>query len=136
MRTDDLLRAVRAALVGAGLEPVYLRRLSALDRAPEGGAVVRPGALRVTAQYINGSSEVELPIRVIVKRRDASRAMAEAEDAADALSALALDVEGTGVTVSAGADRAQELELSDSDWYVWEADAVASYTIEAKEAMQ
>lgn len=127
---EGVLKAVGASLTAAGLEPVYLRRLTAIDG--QEGVVVRPGTMRVATEYINGSCDVELPVRVIVKRRRASQAMAEAEDAADALDLRVLGVGGTEVTVAAAADRARELELSDSDWSVWEADVTASYRIEGK----
>lgn len=133
MRIPDLLKAIRAELIRNGIEPVYLRRLSALDGRE--GIVVKPGTLRVLAAYINGSSDVELPVRIIVKRRSAARAMADAEDAADAadaLNLLTLDA-GEPVTIQCDSDRAKELELSDADWSIWEADASATYHIEPKE---
>lgn len=133
MRTEDIVRAAAREVAAAGIEPVFARRLSALDRAPEGGAVVRPGPLRVIAAYINGASDVELPVRVIVKRRSAARAMAEAEDAADALSLVRVEGEDGEAVITCDAERAQELELSDADWSVWEADAVASFRIQPRE---
>jgi hypothetical protein len=135
IRQQDVIEAVGDVLRASGLSPVFLRRLSALDSSPEGGAVVRPGPLRVLNQYINGTSEVALPIRVMVKRREASVAMSEAEDAAEALGGLVLPL-GGGVALSCDEGRAHELELSDAGWYVWETDATAAYTIEAREAIQ
>lgn len=134
MRIQSLLEAMADALEAEGIGPVHLRRLSAIDGCE--GVVVRPGAARVSVQYIDGSCEVQLPVRVICKRRDAMLAMAEAEDAADALGMRAIDVDGTSVAVDCDADRARELELSDSDWSVWEAGLLCSYTDKPKEATE
>lgn len=130
---QGVIEAMGAVLTASGLSPVHLRRLTAIDG--QEGIVVRPGTLRATAEYIDGSCDVELPVRVIVKRRRAELAMAEAEDAAEALDGAVLDVGGSPVPVAAAADRARELELSDSDWNVWEADVTASYHIEGKSAL-
>lgn len=127
---QGVVEAVGGVLTASGLSPVYLRRLSAVDG--QEGVVVRPGTLRADVTYIDGSADVSLPLRVVVKRRSASRAMADAEDAAGTLDGLALEDGGTGVMLSAGADRARELELSDSDWSVWEADVTASWHTEGK----
>lgn len=127
---NAVLKAVGSALEGAGMAPVFLRRLTAIDG--QEGMVVRPGPMRSVAEYIDGSRDVELPVRVIAKRRSAAEAMAGAEDAADALDGALLEAGGSEVSVSSADDRARELELSDSDWNVWEADLTASWRIKGK----
>lgn len=131
MTEADVLRAVRDELKAAGLGPLHMRRLSAIDGRE--GIVIRPSAPRVSAAYIDGTSEVELPVRVICKRREAVRAMADAEDAADALALVAVKVGGDALTITCGPDMARELELSDADFHIWESTATARYEIRPKE---
>jgi len=127
MRVPDILRAVRDELRSAGLGPLYMRRLGALDGRE--GIVIRPGAARVLSRYIDGSADMEMPVRVICKRREAVRAMADAEDAADALSLAVVTAGGETAVITCEAERARELELSDAEYSVWEATATARYEI-------
>lgn len=126
----QVIEAVGGSLTASGLSPVYLHRLSAVDG--QEGVVVRPGTLSAQAEYIDGSADVSLPVRVIVKRRDSALAMAQAEDAAGLLDMTALTAGGSEVAFAAAADRARELELSGSGWYVWEADLTASWHIDGR----
>lgn len=130
MRVEDILRAVRGELDAAGLGPLYMRRLSAVDGRE--GIVIKPGTVRIRNQYIDGSADAELPVRVICKRREALRAMADAEDAADALSLATADIDGRTAVITCDEDRVRELELSDAEYHVWEAVAVVQYEIEPK----
>lgn len=134
MRQQALLEAIAAVIEGEGISPVYLRRLSSVDGRE--GIVVRPGPARVRAEYINGAMDVELPVRIICKRRGGAAAMADAEDVAQALTYVPLTVDGVSVEVVCGDERTRELELSDADWHVWEADATAIYRTEAKEVLK
>lgn len=131
MRQSDFIKAITKALRDGGMDPVFPRRLSHIDKRE--GIVVRPMPARSAVEYIDGTREVEQGVRVICKRREAIRAMTAADDALDILDGLRLDVGGTEVTVTCSGDRAFELELNDSDYTVWEARATALYTIRGGE---
>lgn len=134
MTTEEILRGVAQALDEAGIEGVFLRRLSYLDGRE--GCVVRPLPARVSVQYINGDMEVEQQVRVICKRRAASDAMSDAEDAAYVMDGLAVRGEDGGEAVlSCDGDMCQELELNDQDYTIWEARATARYTKKGEQAL-
>lgn len=125
MGVEDVTAAVIGVLEGAGLAPVYARRLSRMDGRE--GLVVRPGSVRTARRYIDGSREAVLPVRVICKRRSAADAMGDAEAATDALDGATVVVDGNAAAVEASDETVQELEYSDADWSVWMATANVYY---------
>ena len=133
MDTETLLRGVAAALSGAGIEGVALRRLGYLDGRE--GCVVRPEPARVALQYINGDMEVEQQVRAICKRRSAAAAMADAEDAAAAMDGLAVAGAEVVAILTCSGDMCRELELNDQDFTIWEARATARYTKKGEPAL-
>lgn len=126
MVVQDLLKVVRQELVDSGLPNVLIRRLSELDKRE--GVCIRTGVARVRNAYIDGSKDMELPLRIVCKRRSAAEALGNAEDVIDALDGVAFTI-GTDVVVMAcDGDATQEIELNDSGYYAWEADVTAYYT--------
>lgn len=125
MRTSEIVDAVARALRSEGVDPVYPRRLSALDGRE--GVVVRTLAPRVAAEYIDGTCDRVQPLQVISKRRKAADAMRDVEDAEDSLFGSSLAVGGVEVTLTRPSDLAQELELNESGWFAWETTVDASY---------
>lgn len=119
-----IVSACADALEAAGIAPVYERRLSAVDGSE--GVVVRIGPQGVLTQYIDGRAEVRQPLRVLCKRKAASKAMSDAEGAWDAMDGLVVSAGGVTACIEASGTPF-ELSIDDSAYSIWEADATASY---------
>lgn len=126
MNTNDFLLSVRKVLTDAGKQNVLIRRLSELDKRE--GVCVRSSTERVCNAYIDGSSDMELPLRIFCKRRAASDALTDAEDIADILDGMVLLVGSEVVVIERGESTTQEVELNDSGFYTWEVNMTCYYT--------
>lgn len=126
MVTQDLLKATRQLLVDEGMEPVLVRRLSELDKRE--GLCIRTNVARARNIFIDGSRDMELPLRIVCKYRSAAEAMSVAEDVVGLLDGTLLKVGSSVVVFGCDGDATQELELNDSGFYAWEADVTAYYT--------
>jgi hypothetical protein len=120
-----IVSAVADVVEGAGVSPVYERRLQAIDG--QEGAVVRTGAQTTAALYIDGQADVRVPVRVLCKRRSATQAMTDAEKAWDAMDGMSLAVSGIPISIEPSGVPF-ELSIDESGFSVWEADAAAAYT--------
>lgn len=120
-----IVAAVADVIEGAGISPVFERRMEAIDG--QEGAVVRTGVQTTATLYIDGQADVTVPVRVLCKRRSATQAMADAEKAWDAMDGMSLDVSGIPVSIEP-AGVPFELSMDESGFSVWEADATAAYT--------
>jgi len=120
-----IVAAVADVIEGAGIAPVFERRMEAIDG--QEGAVVRTGVQTTATLYIDGQAAVTVPVRVLCKRRSATQAMADAEKAWDAMDGMSLDVSGIPVSMEPSGVPF-ELSMDESGFSVWEADATAAYT--------